>query len=212
MELGNTLAMANLGYKLLEVGFYKDAEKYTNIALENKEPHKNIHSLISKINESKEDESKKLKSITEKAKLFQKRVRQYTEAYYAVYEDGNALFDGIWYTVDGVEVVVTLNGNQFSAKYIVAGGLTPTKFEITLSGTYKNAAARVFYRNEPLEDKTSSGLFSVPNLLIRPTPETKNSLSFLESISEWYLFSENIDDDFEMRLFRKNPKSELDSQ
>ncbi len=211
MELGNTLATANLGYKLLEAGFYKDAEKYTKNALENEEPHSNIHSLITRINETKKDESNKWMSIIEKANVFQKRVRKYTDAYYAEYEGSDALCAGIWYTVDGIEVTVILNGNQFSAKYIVTRGLTLTKFEITLKGTYKNATARVTYHKKPLEDKTSSGLFSVPTLLGRPAPETKNSLSFLESSSEWYLFSENSDDDFEMRLFREKPKIELDS-
>ena len=54
----NTLAMANQGYLLLDAGFTEEAEEIANNALESEDTHKNVYSLISAINEKKEEQRK----------------------------------------------------------------------------------------------------------------------------------------------------------
>ncbi len=81
-DFDNTLAMANQGYALLQEGFADEAENIANRAIELGNPHKNVYSLISKINENKEEQDKKWVTLQENSLERQKIIREYTEQHY----------------------------------------------------------------------------------------------------------------------------------
>lgn len=81
-DYNNTLAMANQGYALLGAGFSDEAENIANKALELDNPHKNVHSLISAIDEKKKEQNKDWVKLQEKSFERQRIIRKYTEQYY----------------------------------------------------------------------------------------------------------------------------------
>ena len=72
-ELGNTLSEANLGYKLIEIGFHQHALDLANEAIQKKDTHQNIYSLISKIEENISSEKAKWDEIKGKSIILQTR-------------------------------------------------------------------------------------------------------------------------------------------
>ncbi|HBY9523584.1 TPA: tetratricopeptide repeat protein [Klebsiella aerogenes] len=82
-NLGNTLAMSNIGYSLLSVGLYSQAEDIVQLALSITNPHDNIHKLKSQITIKKDDESKRWELIKKQAKEKQRAIRKYTYEYYS---------------------------------------------------------------------------------------------------------------------------------
>jgi hypothetical protein len=67
-SMGETLAMSNLSYKLMEQGFLSNAQKECNDALRFPNFHKNIGAAISRISDIKIEEDVKLKEIIDKIK------------------------------------------------------------------------------------------------------------------------------------------------
>jgi tetratricopeptide (TPR) repeat protein len=62
-ELGETLAMSNLGNKFMNVGFIDLAQEQCNRALKLPEPHKNIGTLFSALSSFKEEENERKTEI-----------------------------------------------------------------------------------------------------------------------------------------------------
>ena len=67
-EMGETLAMSNLGYKLLQIGMTREAQAKCDRALVTKDYHKNIADLLSRVKETPEEEGNKLEDVLNKAK------------------------------------------------------------------------------------------------------------------------------------------------
>jgi tetratricopeptide (TPR) repeat protein len=67
-EMGETLAMSNLGYKLLRIGMTREAQAKCDKAFLIKDYHKNVVDLLSKVKGTPEEEEKKLDDVLDKAK------------------------------------------------------------------------------------------------------------------------------------------------
>jgi tetratricopeptide (TPR) repeat protein len=201
IDLDNTLAMANLGRKFLDSGLYEHAEEIANQGLKNENPHENIYSLLSKINKLKEEQSDKWSSIKEKSSAFQKNVRAYVDAYY--YKQNNLdLFSGRWFTKKSVEINVSVDNTNLKTEWIdTAVGLLANKDKTSLSGNVNNASADVRYITSP--SNTTRGLLDFSKDI--------DCLSYLEpNNASWYIFSKNIDDVFELRLYRELPNKDVE--
>ena len=67
-ESNDPLAMCNLGFKLLNAGFYPQAEKEAENALAIKPQHKNVPELLKRLNEVRDEEEEKLTETVERTK------------------------------------------------------------------------------------------------------------------------------------------------
>lgn len=205
MELGETLANSNLGNKLLEVGFHESAEEMANKGLEKKDPHKNIFSLLSIINETKEAQNAKWSEIKEKSALLQKKIRLYIDNYYYETKKTENLFSGKWFIKEGKEVSANVNQNKINLKWTYKhGGLNPTELEVNIAGSFKNKSAEIHYRSKPLAQTFGLAFYSQTNEF--------ECLSYLEpDLLTWHIFSKSIDDEFQLKLYRRSPNEALNT-
>ncbi len=128
----NTLAMANQGYALLGAGFADEAESIASQALELGDPHKNVHSLISAINEKREKQNKEWLKLKDKSLERQKIIRKYTEQYYL--GNSNAL-EGDWLVSNTYPTTIIIEKDMIKATWIEpAGALGGSSFIATLMG------------------------------------------------------------------------------
>jgi tetratricopeptide (TPR) repeat protein len=112
--LNNTLAMANQGYALLGAGFDDEAEKLANKALKTDNPHKNIYSLVTAINEAREKEDKEWAELKEKSLERQKIIRRYTDQFY----HGNPKsLEGDWVVDNAGTTKITIVHGMISASW-----------------------------------------------------------------------------------------------
>ncbi|RBW46080.1 hypothetical protein DS885_09155 [Psychromonas sp. B3M02] len=158
-ELGETLAMANQGYALLEVGFIDEAERIANEALEMEDVHKNIYSLMTRISTIKNEESKKWKDIQRKASIKQAHFRKYTEKFYVGNTDE---FEGVW-SIEGQEKDISTGGDQISITWESVAGLSDTRMKFSLRGIITGATFSGHYKSEALDQTKSSLLIGLDN-------------------------------------------------
>jgi tetratricopeptide (TPR) repeat protein len=67
-EENETLAMANIGFKLLHLGFLHEAQQQADNAISIKPHHKNVADLVKRLSEIEDEEAAKLNEILEKVK------------------------------------------------------------------------------------------------------------------------------------------------
>ena len=79
-ELGETLAMSNLAYKLIKAGFLSEAEDLCKKAMASKEYHKNVNSAVSRIKDMPDEEKKKESEVVIKAGPLSEFYRDYGHA------------------------------------------------------------------------------------------------------------------------------------
>lgn len=113
-NLGETLAIANQGYELLDAGFVDLAEKLANEALAMNNTHPNIHSLLSAIETRKKSEKEKLDEILKNATKIQSRFRTFIEQYYL---GGLDDIKGDWITQDSKEVSINPDNGKIQLKW-----------------------------------------------------------------------------------------------
>lgn len=198
-ELGNAISDSNLGYKLIEIGFHQHAMDLANEAIQKEDTHQDIYSLISKIKENINSEKAKWDEIKEKSIILQRKIRKYVEYYYSEIDDDRKLFDGTWYTTQGIEMVVVVENNTINSKWTYTSGvLNSTNYEATITGTFTNKTASLTYSSKQSNSQAYLGLLG--------GTERKNikCFSYLDNdLSAWYIFSKNIDNAFELKLYRK---------
>jgi tetratricopeptide (TPR) repeat protein len=153
VELGETLAIANQGYALLDAGFISEAESLANKALEMEDVHNNIYRLMSRIATIKKDEAKKWQEIQRKASMKQAQYRKYTEKFYLSNADE---FEGAW-VIEGQEKAILKGNDQISITWESVGGLSDTPMKLSLKGTITGATFKGRYKSEVI-DKTKSSL------------------------------------------------------
>jgi hypothetical protein len=68
-EMGETLAMSNLGNKFMSAGFIKEAQANCDKAIATGNPHKNVGHLLTALKELPEEEETKQKELLDRAKL-----------------------------------------------------------------------------------------------------------------------------------------------
>ena len=158
-ELGETLAMANQGYALLDAGFIDEAERIASEALKVRDVHKNVHSLMSKIATVKKAEFKKWQDLQRKASTKQAHYRKYTEKYYL----GSAEeFEGTW-IIEGQEKNISNCSEQISVTWESVGGLSDTRMKFSLRGKVTGATFKGHYKSEVLDQTKSSLLTGLGN-------------------------------------------------
>ncbi len=162
VEKGNTLAMANLAQRYLNIGLVEEADCLIKKALKDDEPHENVPHVLSKIKEKQDGEKKEWNNVLTIATNFRNFMRSYTSAYFNEYSKLGK-FSGVWVNDDGQEVEFNVQNQRLMAewtgKYV---GLISTVYKHKLSGTVHNNSAVLEFKREPV-DKTKmtilTGLF-----------------------------------------------------
>lgn len=138
----NTLAMSNKANLLLDAGFIEEAKEIAKNAQTFENPHKNIYSLLSRIDALKEDEDKNWREIIEKTEEYQKKIRKYISEYYC---KSSYTYAGKWHTKDNEVIEFSINEQKCEAsweatdyKYQIIGKITNSSF----TGIYKTISTR----------------------------------------------------------------------
>ncbi len=112
-EIGETLAMSNLVYKLIKAGFLHEAEELCKKAMTIQGYHKNVSHAVVKIKDLPDEEKKKETEITEKALPLSEFYRDYG---YALLQEDQRDYAGQWQGPDCV-----LNVSIEKKKFIAEG-------------------------------------------------------------------------------------------
>jgi tetratricopeptide (TPR) repeat protein len=197
-NLNNTLAMSNLGYLFLNSGFTEEAEEIAKTASQLDNPHPNLYSLLSQINQKKEEQDKKWNELIEKYFKKQKQIRNYTEQFYL--GSGDKL-DGEWVPNNNTEISININSasgiidafwnepiNKFSsdlAKVELRGNISGSTF----TGFYK--------KNRENNNNYTALLMIADNINI-------SCIGFLsEDERVLNIVSDKQKDDFSMSMYKK---------
>ena len=152
-EENNTLAMANLAYRLLNSGFKQEASDILDKAKRQEDAHPNVARAIAALSEKEEQESEAEKSILTSAAEQQKFFRSFAEAYFAETVKP-AVFNGAWKFPDGIEVKITADDTGFlqaaweqvsplSSILVSSFGGAERKDKFKIEGKLCNGAARI---------------------------------------------------------------------
>ncbi|WP_273974588.1 tetratricopeptide repeat protein [Serratia ureilytica] len=197
-ELGNTLSMANLGNKLLNEGFINKADELAQKAIAIGNPHKNIYNLLKNIKEKREEDMKKWKEIKSKSFEKQKKIRNYTAAIYK--EDEKKDIEVEWVTNNGLSAKLELLDHSIFKLDISYPQDEDTSANI-FGSIINNGFTGVYTKTK---GKNSSTLLSGGK------ESTVVCVGYLHNnASEIVFFSEDIDQEFEITLTRKQASKEL---
>jgi tetratricopeptide (TPR) repeat protein len=142
-EEKHSLAMANKGYALLKAGFADEAESIAKEAIELGDPHKNIYSLMTAIEEGKDKQAKLWDKLLEKAETRHKLVRQYTEQYYT--GSPNTLV-GDWMVGDKYYVSTIVEHDTFTTSWTGKNlNSSSNEFNAKLSGKVTGSTFKGHY-------------------------------------------------------------------
>jgi tetratricopeptide (TPR) repeat protein len=111
-DLNNTLASANLAYRLINAGFSKEALEILDKAKTQENSHPNVGSAIAELASQQESENKKTEELRESALKQQYFLREYAEKYFYNQEIKINL-NGKWSFEDGLETEITQTGKEF---------------------------------------------------------------------------------------------------
>ncbi|QGY79492.1 tetratricopeptide repeat protein [Sphingorhabdus lacus] len=145
---GNTLAMSNLAYRYLNVGFLKEAKEQLDNALNTEEPHKNVSEALSSVMETPDKEKKEVDEILASAS---KKIAAFEKLGQAILEPDIITLNAEWICPD-CELTVAIKDSKFEAsgryqeKMNALTGLLATvkhkEYEIAFTGEI--AGRRVF--------------------------------------------------------------------
>lgn len=181
-ELGNTLAMANRGFMLLDAGFHKEAEDLVDIALNSPVVHENIHKLKAKIISSKNESKEKWEELTYKYESRKLLFRTYIEKYYlgskeSLYGEWLNISDDITYsnTIDSEQLCLSWDVDSRSTSCKIVGVITGSSFRGVYSEERgENNNGRVYVKRN-LGDTQCFGYLTEDNkLLIVPKDINSN--------------------------------------
>ena len=155
-EFKNTLAMANYGYILLDAGFLAEAREIAEKAIQIGDPHENIYSLLSRINETEDEDNKKWDKLVDESLKRQKLLRRFT---YAFYEGKSNDYNGGWRNNKNNKVELTIKDKQLDAKWQeTTYGLSSEIIDITVTGEITGSAFRGRYKSVPVNKSTPTTL------------------------------------------------------
>ncbi|MGM0906860.1 MAG: hypothetical protein ACQEVQ_10060 [Pseudomonadota bacterium] len=139
-KLDVTLAMANKGYQLLEVGFYIEAKELAKKALEFDDPHKNVHKLLARIEEKKEEDRHSFEELKVKAEKAQKHSRIYVEQ---KYKGSKESFIGTWCLKEKKQKIESVDNENLKLEFRISDNevikLCGKVTGASLEGTYENS-------------------------------------------------------------------------
>ena len=157
-RLKNTLAMANQGYLLLDAGFVSEAEESAQKALEEKDTHQNIYSLLTAIHERKEKEEERWNELSSKALSRQKSIRIYLEQYYL---GKSELLEGAWVLSGKHQVSIKIENGSFKASWSEElVGLSVSNYAVELTGKVTGSTFSGTYKRKRT-DGAQTGLLGV---------------------------------------------------
>ena len=136
VERDETLASANLAYRLMNAGFAEEARQILDKAREEKDIHPNVGGAIAALSEKEGEESKTEQNALKTAREQETFLHSFAEAYFIEKRDSPS-FAGVWRFPDGVEMTMTQSGEQVEGKWI------RDKIEYKLKGHASNRAARI---------------------------------------------------------------------
>lgn len=137
-NLQNSLAGANLAFKLISLGFEEEAHNILSKSSDMDEVSPNVDNALETLKTNIANENKKeamiLKASDEQRSFF----ICYSEAYFTEYKDEIPI-EGFWLLTDGTEGTVKQNGNHFELLWSV----NEKKRKIT--GLFTNRAIKIAY-------------------------------------------------------------------
>lgn len=144
VDVGNTLASANLAYRLMDAGFQREAEAELETASKEPNPHENVAQALGNLAARRESEGTRLDAIVDDARLRQPFMRRYAKVLMEVPDSTGVAMSGTWeWAENQVQVVVTQEGNSFEGTWERYG----KKYQVR--GNVKGRSAEVtFYRME----------------------------------------------------------------
>lgn len=112
-EKGETLAMSNIAYRLMNAGFDNEAKLELEKAQENKEPHENVAQAISDLSKRKNNEDEREREVQSKAQILRKFILGYADAKY-IPANGLGSSSGAWTMKDlkGNNITVTISTKE----------------------------------------------------------------------------------------------------
>jgi hypothetical protein len=166
---GNTLAVANLAYKLLSEGFVVEARKLLEDALKSPDVHSNVPRAMAQADDQLEQEQKKLEEILEKIK----KVNAFYNAFGRGLARPRTLSIGEHWKCPECSLLVTVDGSSFTARgqYEIGGnavgGLMPgligsrrEQWTIEYTGVMRGRTVEAWVVRRNVEDRKTSTLMS----------------------------------------------------
>ncbi len=112
-----TLAAANLAFRLINAGFLGEAKEILDEAKKQEKIHPNIGKAIAALSEKDKEEQNTEDESLRLATEQQGFTRLFAEAYFIERSD-LPTFPGVWRSADGVEMTMTQIGNQIEAHWM----------------------------------------------------------------------------------------------
>lgn len=146
-RLGETLASANLAYRLINAGFIDEATEKLNRAKNQSEPHPNVGAAISELSKKKEQEEETEKKHDKTALEMRKFILGFAEAKFNEKDDIKSI-SGNWKTNRDIIYQFEVNENKIKAswkKKLLSEHEYDWKFEGEI---FNNSALITFFENE----------------------------------------------------------------
>jgi len=115
---GNTLADANLGYRLINAGFEEEATAILDRAKGQKEMHPNVGSAIAALAKSREYEKNRDQELATTATAQQQYLLRFGDAAFSGIRDP-AVFEGQWFSSEGYFIKIAVQPNNLEAHWQV---------------------------------------------------------------------------------------------
>ena len=170
-QQGETLAMANIGRKQIEAGFFDEARKTIEDANKHENPHENVASAITALRSAEDSEDREWQEMADKATSLREEALRYGDAYLSVDADPTA-FAGRWSLDTGQAVESHVDDDALRVEWrqdvpvsLLRIGLAgirpnPTRYEVKLEGHVHGRSAVLRYRKNRTKDSRSPGLLS----------------------------------------------------
>ena len=187
-NLNNTLAMSNKANLLLDAGFIEEAKEIAKSAQAFENPHKNIYSLLSRIDILKENEDKTWNEIIKQSKAYQKNIRNYISAYYCKSLD---VYVGKWQTKDNQVTEFSINAQICEAFW------ESKDYKYHIIGEFINSSFIGIYKIISTREKSSN------SLLLFPMDEDIACFGYLtDDGNKIYFFAKEYRKKFDLTLFK----------
>jgi hypothetical protein len=186
---GNSLAMANLGFKALRAGFTAEAKSYCDKALAIENYHKNVGQLLAQITELPDDEAKKREEVMAKAKP---KADFYEKFGHALTLPTATTLDGFWtgpecmlkVESDGDSLTIT---GQFqtgtnSLLQAIGGGDGRRTYDVRYSGQLEGCAIQAEISKKPTNG-LSTLLDGIPTKVLMYFDSTNSDIRVVENPS-----------------------------
>lgn len=145
MKDGETLATANLIYRLIDAGFQEEAEALIAEAKQQKELHPNVLRAEVKLRESIEEEDKKIESIKKSANITRTFAWDFADAI----ANTNLIPDNSRWRIDGLDMTIRIEGSSIyidnsegNQSNSMKGSILGNSFTINIVNTGYTSAMR----------------------------------------------------------------------